>query len=262
MRGLLHRIMSGRELVGDSRRRLTLSQDPDLIYAVGDVHGCLDALKRLEAAIIDDAKGHLGTKLIVMLGDYIDRGPESAAVLEHLLQGPPDGFHRVCLIGNHDQAFLDVLEKPAQLPAWLNVGGDRTLASYGLNTDYLRDHLSMKPDEVIREIRAAVPLSHLAALERLPVCLMTPRYFFAHAGARPGLGWDAQTDRDLMWIRDEFLLAPAASFDRIVVHGHTISNRPAWIGQRICVDTGAFLGRPLAAARLEGTSVSFLFSAA
>lgn len=240
------------------RRRLQLSSDPDLIYAIGDVHGCLAQLRALEKMIVEDAAEKTGTKLIVMLGDYIDRGPNSAGVLEHLIDGPPEGFHRVCLCGNHDQVFLDVLTKPSLFENWLAMGGDATLASYGLNTSYLLEHLSMVPYQIVEEIRRAVPAAHVEGMKRMPVSLMTPGYFFAHAGARPGIPWGEQTEIDLMWIREDFLSGNHETFDRIVVHGHTVVRRPFSNFSEIAVDTGAFLGGPLTAARIEKGSVSFL----
>lgn len=240
------------------RRRLQLTSDPDVIYAIGDVHGCLDALVRLERLIVDDARDRAGTKLIVMLGDYVDRGPESCGVLDHLLAGPPAGFRRVCLSGNHDQAFLNVFSRPETLHHWLDIGGFQTLKSYGIGSRELQEHLRSGLKHGVHFIAAAVPVEHLTGLRQLPVSLVTPTYFFSHAGARPGYDLAAQSDDDLMWIRREFMTALPGTFDRIMVHGHTIVPRPCADAVRISLDTGAYRGGGLSAARLDRDGVSFL----
>src|SRR5687768_13411836 len=99
--------------------RLSAAERPALLYAIGDVHGCLDALKAVEARIVADAAGIPGEKWIVMLGDYVDRGPHSAQVLDHLTARPPAGFSRICLRGNHEEAMLDALEDPRAIDIWL-----------------------------------------------------------------------------------------------------------------------------------------------
>ncbi|WP_416357055.1 metallophosphoesterase [Aureimonas phyllosphaerae] len=235
-----------------------LPSDPDVIYAIGDVHGCLGALLDLERAIVKDSARWPGFKLIVMLGDYVDRGPESAGVLAHLSKGPPVGFRRVCLCGNHDDLFLRIFQEPSSLHAWLDIGGSKTLQSYGIDFPQLQQELRNGSVWATDFIRSTVPPEHLHGLARLPVSLTTPTWFFAHAGARPGIALERQTDEDLMWIRREFLEAPAGSFDRIVVHGHTPTAVPYYDAFRIGVDTGAFGGGRLTAARLTRDAVSFL----
>lgn len=240
------------------RNRPLLGRDPDLIYAIGDVHGCLDTLVRMERAIHEDSAGQSGFKLIVMLGDYIDRGPDSSGVLAHLAKGPPVGFRRVCLCGNHDELFLRIFQDPSSLHAWLDFGGSRTLQSYGIDFVQLNQELRGGTGWATDFIRSVIPPEHLLGLSRLPVSLTTPSWFFAHAGARPGIPLDRQSEKDLMWIRQEFLNAPIGSFDRVIVHGHTPTDAPYADEARIGVDTGAFSGGPLTAARLSRNGVSFL----
>jgi serine/threonine protein phosphatase 1 len=240
------------------RSRPVLPRNPDVIYAIGDVHGCLGALLELERVIVQDSAHWPGFKLIVMMGDYVDRGPESAGVLAHLSKGPPVGFRRVCLCGNHDDLFLRIFREPSSLHAWLDVGGSKTLQSYGIDFPQLQRELRVGAASATDFIRSAVPPEHLFGLSRLPASLTTPTWFFAHAGARPGVALARQTEKDLMWIRQEFLEAPLGTFDRIVVHGHTPNPNPYIDAARIGVDTGAFGGGGLTAARLTREGVSFL----
>jgi serine/threonine protein phosphatase 1 len=224
------------------RARLTLGDDDRPIYAIGDVHGCLDALRRLEAKIVADAATIEGRKLIVMLGDYVDRGPESAGVIDHLLEEAPAGFDRICLAGNHEQLMLDVLEGRAGLDRWRALGSDATLASYGIDSERLL-HLGSSSAEVGAMIAETVPAAHLAFLRDLPVLLSTRLHIFVHAGLRPDVPVSEQSDRSLMSLR----LAPSDATqlpDRYIVHGHTPVARVAMENRRINVDTGAcFTGR-------------------
>lgn len=261
MRRLLQRLRPAPRNTNERQRgryRPILTRDPDVIYAIGDVHGCLDALLRLERAIIEDAAERPGLKMIVMLGDYIDRGPDSAGVLEHLTRGPPVGFRRVCLCGNHDELFLKIFREPSSLHAWLDLGGTRTLASYGIDFPRLRHELREGTNQAVDFIRSVVPPDHLVGVAGIPVSLTTPSYFFAHAGARPGVPLAEQSEEDLLWIRQDFLKAPPGTFDRRIVHGHTPTPAPFVDAARVAVDTGAFGGGGLTAACLTRGEVSFL----
>ncbi len=233
---------STRKAVAAPRARLTMEADDRPIYAIGDVHGCLDALRELEQKIIADARGIDSRKLIVMLGDYVDRGPESAGVLDHLLAAPPAGFDRICLAGNHEQLMLDVLEGRAKLERWRALGGEATLASYGIDSERL-SRLGSSGEDIRDMIAAAVPDAHREFLRELPVLLSTRLHVFVHAGLRPDLPAAEQSDQSLMSLR----LKPeqAAQLpDRYIVHGHTPVSRIAMENRRVNVDTGAcFTGR-------------------
>lgn len=231
--------------------RLSLSRAPPAVYAVGDVHGCLDKLLALETLIQRDAASIAGPKLIVMLGDVIDRGPASAQVLDHLIAAPPDGFHRVCLRGNHEDALLRFLDRPGVADGWIGIGRRQTLLSYGFDLERLEREAGMKRRTVLEAFREAFPENHRGFLQRMPVALSTESHFFAHAGARPGVALEAQKDEDLMWIRDGFLHHRGPPFGKVVVHGHTPEARPFVSRFRIGLDTGAFAGGPLTAARLR-----------
>ncbi|KQT69591.1 hypothetical protein ASG54_05655 [Aureimonas sp. Leaf460] len=234
---------------------------PNRIYAVGDIHGCVDKLRALEAAIIADCVGFTGSRLIVYLGDYIDRGADSAAVIDHLLSEPPKGFSRICLCGNHEEVFVDLLDGRISTSEWLQLGGDDTLLSYGFDIQYMSRHRRLSEVELVAEIVATIPEAHQAFLRGLPASFATLEQIFVHAGLRPGRSLADQAERDLLWIRKAFLEAVAPEFGRLVVHGHTPAEKPFVSDIRVNVDTGAYLGGPLTAVRIEQGRLGFLSTA-
>lgn len=241
-----------------SGKRLNATERPALIYAVGDVHGCLGPLLDLEARVVADAAGATGEKWIVMLGDYVDRGPQSAQVIDHLIGPPPPGFKRICLRGNHDDAMLAALELDDGLEAWLAWGVQTTLASYGLNAEEIAVLEGPGPSRGKRELlRARVPPSHIEFLRSLPVLVAVPGYVFVHAGLRPGIALAKQRDHDLLWIRGEFLDADY-DFGAVVVHGHTPDDEPFLSPRRVGIDTACFASGRLTAVRVSDDGVQVL----
>ncbi|WP_157019511.1 metallophosphoesterase family protein [Mesorhizobium xinjiangense] len=238
------------------RPRLRLDTSSSAVYAVGDVHGCLDELLALERLIGTDAEQLPPCpRLIVMLGDYVDRGPASAQVLDHLTEPPPLGFERVCLAGNHDLMMLDFLEGRCELSAWLAMGGEATLASYGIDVSGLgRARFRRQVEDAVRQ---SIPAAHLAFLRGLPVLLESPKFLFVHAGIRPGLPLAGQSDNDLVTIRSAFF-DHAALLERYVVHGHTPVARPTLEGRRLNLDTAAFSTGRLTCARLWNKKARFI----
>lgn len=231
------------------RHRLSFASWPAVVYAIGDIHGCLPQLLALERRIEHDAAAFEGEKWIVTLGDYVDRGAFSSQVIAHLLQPPPPGLRRFSLVGNHEQMMLDFLDDPVAHPYWLEEGGAATLASYAAASE-------------AENLLVAVPAEHVRFLRDLPVSLSLPGYCFVHAGIRPGRSLAAQRDEDLIWIREPFLSAPLAGGLR-VIHGHTPGPRPVVTRHRICVDTQCFLSGALTAVRLTPAGdVGFLTATA
>src|SRR4051794_25433768 len=147
-----------------------MDMDDTVVYAIGDVHGCYKELLSLEQKIQLDALQFRGRKIIVMLGDYIDRGPQSSRVLDHLLALPPTEFLRVCLAGNHEVAMLNYLDGYLSRDRWLAVGGLETLFSYGVDPARLAS-LYASSDEVDRRVKEVIPASHIDFLRSLPVLL-------------------------------------------------------------------------------------------
>jgi serine/threonine protein phosphatase 1 len=231
-----------------------------VVWSVGDVHGRLDLLSPLVDAIradlhVSDAE----RKMVIFLGDYIDRGPDSRGVLS-LLAGlsPSEGIEWRFLKGNHEQAMLDFLERPSAGPRWCEYGGDRALRSWGLRAPDLA-HRTEAWARVGADLRHKLTKDETAFLESLELSVTVGDYFFSHAGARPGLALDRQSPEDLMWIRQTFLDSPAA-FERVVVHGHTPTSRVHSDHRRIGVDTKAYDSGILTALRLEGQERSLLQS--
>ncbi|PYB73402.1 metallophosphoesterase family protein [Rhizobium wuzhouense] len=247
------------EQLDTCERRPRLEIEPgnySTIYAVGDVHGCLEPLLALEETIRDDASLREGRKLIVMLGDYVDRGPQSAAVLYHLNATPPAGFDRICLRGNHDDAFLDYLEGDPAGDWFLDHGAENTLRSYGVDLEahgaFTASNFALR-----QAVRAAVPPAHVEFLQSMPVLVTVGPEVFVHAGIRPGRPLDEQVDDDLLWIRRSFIdLGPGLPVR--VFHGHT-PMREAFVGPgRVSLDTHCYKSGRLTAARLAKGEVEIL----
>lgn len=229
-----------------------------VVYAIGDVHGYLDLLRGVEAHIREDmAARTAGRRVVVYLGDYVDRGPASCGVIEHLLRSPLSDCEPVHLSGNHEQWLLRFLDDPSVGPAWLRNGGRETLASYGVSVPYQVDAEGMAA--VQRAFTQALPASHRKFLEDMPLCHQEGDYFFAHAGVRPGVPLDEQSPQDLVWIREEFLYS-TADFGAVVVHGHTPTHTPEEHPNRVGIDTGAFMSGILTGLVLDGEKRSFFYS--
>jgi serine/threonine protein phosphatase 1 len=226
------------------------------VYAIGDVHGRADLLAEMHGLIRADADGATSSRrLIVYLGDYVDRGHDSAGVIEALLAGPEPGFEAVHLIGNHEQAMLDFLDDVAIGPMWLYNGGGATLASYGVRAPHVASPRELEP--VRRLLLERLPARHRAFLAGLRLWHAEGDYLFVHAGVRPGVALEAQSREDLLWIREEFLYSNR-DFGHIVVHGHTIFDQPQLRPNRIGIDTGAFHTGTLTCLVLEGADRRFL----
>jgi serine/threonine protein phosphatase 1 len=223
-------------------------------YAIGDVHGRVDLLRALHQLIRDDAAARRASRnLVVYLGDYIDRGEDSAKVIDCLLDERLPGFAHVHLLGNHEDSLVQFVRDIQIGPAWLAYGGAATLRSYGVAPPVTsRDLIRAQA-----ELRAALPKRHLDFMRNLPLCHVEGDYYFVHAGIRPSVKLAAQQPQDLLWIRDEFL-SSTADFGKIVVHGHTITETPELRRNRIGIDTGAFASGHLTCLVLQDQEVAFL----
>lgn len=227
------------------RARIDLSpQNYAAIYALSDIHGCHDALLEAERRIVEDAAGIAGRKLLMFLGDYVDRGPRSSDVLQHLCDPPPVGFDRYSLLGNHDDVFLKFLDDPRNNSDWLEFGAAPTLASYGIDMDYLLREEGRSVEELGEAARRAIPPAHVKLLRSLPVAVTVGSIIFVHAGIQPNIALAGQTDADLIWIREPFL-SQGPQLPVLVVHGHTPSPRPVFGSGRIGIDTAVSMGGSL-----------------
>lgn len=222
------------------------------VYAIGDIHGCLDRLVALHEMIAEDlAERPAKHSILVHLGDYVDRGTDSAQVVDWLINGPPvpaDEF--VNLMGNHEQMMLAAVsgwDKEAP-DLWLANGGADSLLSWGINRSVPQP-----------EWAARLPVPHLLFLRDLATSHRIGPYLFVHAGIMPGVAVDKQARHDMLWIREPFLNS-RADHGVVVVHGHTPKKEPVVLPNRIAIDTGAVLGGALTCVMLEGNQLGFLQS--
>lgn len=229
-----------------------------LLYAIGDIHGRVDLLRSLLERIEADAGGQVQARqrTLVFLGDYIDRGPDSRSVVEELIAGPPQGFDAHYLKGNHEAILLNFLEDARHLNHWLVNDGQATMRSYGVDTEALTQ-AHAPPETWRRAFAEALPQSHRRFFQDLKLSVSFGDYLFVHAGVRPGVPLAAQTEEDLLWIRNPFL-DHTRPFGKVVVHGHTPAHLPVVRPNRIGIDTGAVLTDRLTALRLRDGAREFL----
>jgi serine/threonine protein phosphatase 1 len=222
------------------------------IYAIGDIHGRFDLLWALYARIAAEMTGSPPRRSVeIFLGDYIDRGPQSADVVEWLVSETPAADERICLRGNHEDMLLSVLDGAAAMPHWLSNGGSETLLSYDVVPPLEFRERAML--EARASFLSIFPRSHRNFMLSLSQLAEFGSYLFVHAGIRPGVPLEDQDPHDLVWIREPFLTSDA-DFGRIVVHGHTPAREPEIRRNRINIDTGAvFSGRLTCIVLEEGT---------
>jgi serine/threonine protein phosphatase 1 len=222
------------------------------VYAIGDIHGCLDRLVALHEMIAEDmAARPVAHTTLVHLGDYVDRGADSAQVVDWLINQPPVPADAIVnLMGNHEFMMLSALagvdkEAPSH---WLMNGGADSLLSWGISR-------TIPPTEWATRI----PRPHLLFLRDLGISHPIGPYLFVHAGVRPGVPLDRQSRQDMMWIREPFL-SSRANHGAVIVHGHTPKREPIVQPNRIAIDTGAVLGGALTCVVLEDDRLGFLQS--
>lgn len=225
-------------------------------YAVGDIHGRADLLTKLLARLEEEPRTGDEAPIVIFLGDYVDRGPDSAGVLDLLMTPRPRGFERRFLLGNHEAAMLAFMEEPARYRDWLKHGGVQTLLSYGVRPPPLAG-----PSEALagaaHDLKARMPAAHREFLSRLDRYVTYGDYAFVHAGVDPAKPLDAQSDQDLLWIREKFIDSKRAA-SHVIVHGHTPIDQPHRDHRRIGVDTGAYATGRLTAVKLHGEDAAFI----
>jgi serine/threonine protein phosphatase 1 len=236
------------ELRLDTRLKSRLP-DGIRIYAVSDVHGCADLLRRVFSAIdLHLSRAGPARALHVFLGDYIDRGPDSRETID-LLIDRGRRHESIFLKGNHEAFLAEVMQDAARLNVWKDYGGIQTLMSYGITP-------SLKPDRdeggrLVHELLNTMPFQHRQFFRSLRSSFVCGDFFFVHAGVRPGVPLTRQREEDLLWIRDEFLQSEA-DFGKFIVHGHTPVPKPDIRPNRINIDTGAYATGVLTLLTIQG----------
>lgn len=239
------------------------------IYAIGDIHGCLEELNSLLDKIQEDNKAaNLAASIfetsggdnrqpaasLIFLGDYVDRGPDSRGVIERLTALKKHAPDTIFLKGNHEALMLDYLSNPHETEHWLDWGGEETLKSYGVSPVTGRTN-----EDLAATLKGNFPENHASFLQSLDLMHLEGDYLFVHAGLRPGVALNEQQEEDLLWVRKKFHKMNASDRpEQVVVHGHQPVEKPLDAGWRIDVDTGACWSGRLTAVVLEGTSRRFL----
>ncbi|WP_308914753.1 metallophosphoesterase [Jannaschia sp. LMIT008] len=253
--GILSRLL-GRGPKDEPSTPVAVDQD---IWLIGDVHGCIDPLDRLLARV--DADRHSERSTIVFLGDYVDRGPASKAVLDRLserLDGGTSMHAAVALVGNHERMMLEFLEEPVQRGRrWLRFGGIDTLASFGVGGITVHATPAELRDAADR-LAVAAGADTLAMLHHLPTRWRNGNVVCVHAGLDPGAPVDGQSDEVAVWGHPDFMTVPRTD-GLWIAHGHTIVDRPHAAGSRIATDTGVYRTGRLTAAHLRpGAAPAFV----
>lgn len=225
------------------------------IYAVGDIHGRSDLLDRLADQIAAELTAFpCADAETIFLGDYVDRGMQSMAVVNRLANKDfPTPF--MALRGNHEATLLDFLEEADVLGAWRQYGAIETLVSYGV--DVREAQRGRGYADARAQFLAALPAEHVDFFRKTPLWWSCGDYFFCHAGIKPGVPLARQNERDLLWIRSAFL-DNTSTHEKIIVHGHTPVDEPENLPNRINIDTGAYATGTLTCLVLEGAERRFL----
>jgi serine/threonine protein phosphatase 1 len=219
------------------------------VYCIGDIHGCNGLLQELQVKILDDMQSFNGKTVMVYLGDFIDRGLHSKQVIDTLLASKQPDIETIYLRGNHEQTLLDCLENSALIPNWLSYGGLAALASYNVAVTKLP---TKRQDllEIQQQLQEKLPVSHYNFFVNTQLSYTLGTYFFVHAGIYPRRSLARQLPEDLLWIRDEFIQS-GKHYEKIIVHGHTITDEPQLLNNRIGIDTGAYNSGKLTCLVLE-----------
>ena len=225
------------------------------IYAIGDIHGRADLLRALLLKIIADiGEAQIRAPMLVFLGDYIDRGPSSAEVIDLILAARRQ-IPTVCLSGNHEIYALRFLRDPSTGPSWFDVGGRETLSSYGVSVPWRLTSRAL--EDASSAFAEAMPKEHLHFLSTLGLTVSFGDYLFVHAGVQPHVPVQEQGHATLTMIREPFT-EHGEDFGRIVVHGHSPVTTPDIRSNRINIDTGAFITGRLTCLVLENGTLRFL----
>ncbi len=219
------------------------------VYAVGDIHGRLDLLVTMAEAIErDNAARGAARSTVILLGDLVDRGPDSAGVIKAVRMWASQRRMRI-IAGNHEEMFLEALENVEVMRHFLRYGGKETILSYPVDP---AAYTAAEIEDAQAMMQAAVPQEDIDFLNSFEDTIVIGDYLFVHAGIAPGVPLAEQSTNQLRWIREPFL-SHAGDHGHMIVHGHTIMAEAEVLANRIGIDTGAYDTGRLTALGLEGT---------
>jgi|TARA_R100001244_G_scaffold44182_6_gene39910 serine/threonine protein phosphatase 1 len=226
------------------------------VYAIGDVHGRNDLLQQLlQKIVMDDGERGAAKSEIIFLGDLVDRGPDSAGVLETAMQLKATAGNVRFLMGNHEEVYLAAATGDEKSVRFFNrIGGRETILSYDIS---MKEYIELDMVQLAKRIPTLFPQEHVDFVSGFEDQIVVGDYAFVHAGIRPGLPLSEQRKKDLRWIREEFL-ATEAAHEKVIVYGHTISDEVVEAGNRIGIDTGAYYSNKLTALALQGSERWYL----
>ncbi|VAW01834.1 Serine/threonine protein phosphatase [hydrothermal vent metagenome] len=254
---MLKRLFSKRS----SGRPLDNARIPDgrRVYAIGDVHGRNDLLQQLiEQIIADDSEQPQANSEIIFLGDLIDRGPDSAGVIETAMQLKQKLGDVRFLMGNHEEVFLAAATGDEKATRFFNrIGGKETILSYPIT---MKEFIELDIEELAARLPELIPTEHIDFVKGFEDQIVIGDYAFVHAGIKPGVPLSEQETKHLRWVREEFIAA-REPFEKVIIYGHTISDDVVEKGNRIGIDTGAYYSGKLTALVLEGSERRYLDTA-
>ena len=229
------------------------------IFAIGDIHGCLNELTLLHKKILTHDKFDVKNDLIIYLGDYIDRGKDSKDVINQILKLKNNKIKTVNLMGNHDEFMIDFLfNKKNNIENWLNFGLDQTLRSYGIEVvDFIKDGFG---DDIIDNLRKSLLSKmneeHIKFFKELEISFSSENYLLVHAGIDPNKKLQDQTKKDFLWSRSKEFFHKDFKAEKIIVHGHTPEENITNHSYRINVDTGCYFSGDLSCVCLSDKNES------
>jgi serine/threonine protein phosphatase 1 len=234
------------------------------IYAIGDIHGCLDQLTSLHKNIFSNDKFKVEEDLLVYLGDYIDRGLKSKQVIDQIIKIKNNKIKTTYLMGNHEELMIDfIFNKKNNIKDWLKFGADQTFKSYDIEiVDFIKDGFE---DNIIDKLRNTLldkmDDSHINFFQKLELTFSSKKYLFVHAGIDPKKNLNEQTKKDYLWSRSNDFFDQNFKSEKIIVHGHTPEPKIINDRFRINIDTGCYFSGELSAVCLNDLNDSrFFFS--
>ena len=233
------------------------------IFAIGDIHGCLNELTLLHKKILTHDKFNVKNDLIIYLGDYIDRGKNSKEVINQILKLKNNKINTINLMGNHDEFMIDFLfNKKNNIKNWINFGLDQTIRSYGIEiVEFIKDGFE---DSIIDRLRNTLlekmDEEHINFFKNLELSFTTEKYLFVHAGVDPKKKLEDQTKQDFLWSRSNDFFNKDFKTDKIIVHGHTPEIEIVSHPYRINIDTGCYFSGKLSCVCLNDDSDSRIFT--